>query len=158
MKLKAHFWLLSLALVGMLLLSACGGGSTGGGTGGGAATNLSLASDGESLAFKPATLAAQAGAQVSVTFKDASASQQHNWVLVKGGDDVAAKVDEAGATAGAAKGYIPDDPNIITSIKLLNAGESGTASFTAPAAGTYTFLCTFPGHYATGMKGTFTTK
>jgi azurin len=155
MKLKAHFWLLSLALVGMLLLSACGGGSGSGGTSGGA-TNLSLASDGELLAFKPAALTAAAGATVSVTFKDASASQQHNWVLVKGGDDVAAKVDEAGATAGAAKGYIPDDPNIITNIKLLNGGESGTANFTAPAAGTYTFLCTFPGHYAAGMKGTFT--
>ena len=156
MKLKTHFWLLSLALVGILLLSACGGGSGSGGTGGGAATNLSLATDGELLAFKPAALAAAAGAQVSVTFKDASASQQHNWVLVKGGDDVAAAVDAAGATAGAAKGYIPDDPNIISSIKLLNGGESGTASFTAPAAGTYTFLCTFPGHYQTGMKGTLT--
>ncbi len=79
-------------------------------------------------------------------------------MLVKGGDDVAAKVDEEGATAGTAKGYIPDDANIVSNVKLLNGGESGTASFTAPAAGTYTFLCTFPGHYAAGMKGTFTVK
>jgi azurin len=155
MKLKAHFWLLSLALVGTLLLSACGGG--GGSTAGGT-TNLNLATDGELLVFKPAALTAAAGSQVSVTFQDASTSQQHNWVLVKGGDDVAAKVDEAGATAGAAKGYIPDDPNIISNVKLLNGGESGTATFTAPAAGTYTFLCTFPGHYGAGMKGTLTTK
>lgn len=155
MKLKTHFWLLSLALVGLLLLAACGG-SSGGTGGGGAATNLSLASDGELLAFKPAALTAAAGSQVSVTFKDASASQQHNWVLVKGGDDVATKVDEAGVTAGPAKGYIPDDPNIVSNTKLLNGGESGTATFTAPAAGTYTFLCTFPGHYAAGMKGTLT--
>jgi plastocyanin len=155
MKLKAHFWLLSFALVGTLLLSACGGG---GGTSGGGTANLNLASDGESLAFAPATLSAAAGSQVSVTFKDASASQQHNWVLVKGGDEVAAKVDEAGATAGADKGYIPDDPNIITNIKLLNGGESGTTSFAAPPPGTYTYLCTFPGHYAAGMKGTLTIK
>jgi azurin len=93
---------------------------------------------------------------VKVTFKNGSAAQQHNWVLVKGGDDVAMKVDEAGVTAGAATGYIPQDPNIIANVKLLNANETGTAEFTAPAAGTYTFLCTFPGHFAAGMKGTFT--
>ena len=74
------------------------------------------------------------------------------------GDDVAQKVDDAGATAGDAAGYIPTDPNIISNVKLLDGGATGTASFTAPAAGTYTFLCTFPGHYVAGMKGTLTVK
>jgi azurin len=95
---------------------------------------------------------------VSLTFKNGSSAQKHNWVLVKGGDDVAAKVDEAGATAGEAKGYIPTDPNILANVKLLDGGASGTATFTAPPPGTYTFLCTFPGHYAAGMKGVFTSQ
>ena len=45
-----------------------------------------------------------------------------------------------------------------SSVKLVNGGESGSASFAAPPAGTYTFLCTFPGHFVAGMKGTLTVK
>ena len=37
-------------------------------------------------------------------------------------------------------------------------GEQETVTFTAPAAGTYTFLCTVPGHYDTGMSGTLTVR
>ena len=39
--------------------------------------------------------------------------------------------------------------------KLL---ATAAASFAAPAAGSYVFLCTFPGHYVAGMKGTLTVK
>lgn len=157
MNLKVRFWLVGLAAVGALLLSACGGGSSSGG-GGGGATTLNLTTDGEQLKFNPATLTAKGGSQVTVSFKNGSASQQHNFVLVKGDDTVAAKVDEEGSAAGADKGYIPSDPNIVGNVKLLNGGETGTASFTAPGPGTYTYLCTFPGHYAAGMKGTFTSN
>jgi azurin len=156
MNLKVRSWLAVVALASALALTACGGSTTD--SGGGAGANLNVSTAGEALQFAPATLNATAGQQVKVTFKNGSAAQQHNWVLVKGGDDVAQKVDDAGATAGTAAGYIPSDPNIISNVKLLNGGETGSTSFTAPAAGTYTFLCTFPGHYAAGMKGTLTVK
>jgi uncharacterized cupredoxin-like copper-binding protein len=39
---------------------------------------------------------------------------------------------------------------------MLAPGGKATITFTAPAAGTYTFLCTYPAHYAGGMKGTLT--
>ena len=157
MNLKVRSWLAAVALVSALALSACGG-SSGGGGGDGGGANLNISTAGEALQFAPAALNATAGAQVKVTFKNGSAAQKHNWVLVKGGDDVAQKVDDAGSAAGEAAGYIPSDPNVVSSVKLLNGGESGTATFAAPAAGTYTFLCTFPGHYTAGMKGTFTVK
>ena len=48
----------------------------------------------------------------------------------------------------------PGDPNVIASIRLLNPGESVQVTFTAPAAGAYQFVCTYPGHNAT-MFGTF---
>ena len=157
MNLKVRLWILSLALAGAFALSACG--NTGGGAntgGGGATTNLDLTTPGETLAFQPAALTAKTGTAVKVTFKNGSTAQQHNFVLVKGGDDVAKTVDDAGATAGADKGYIPTDPNIIAHSNLTAAGGTGTADFTAPAPGTYTFLCTFPGHFVAGMKGTLT--
>ena len=57
------------------------------------------------------------------------------------------------------QGYIPDDKaNIVSNTKLVNATETDSVSFTAPAAGTYTYLCTFPGHFIAGMKGTLTVK
>jgi azurin len=156
MNLKARSWFAAIAFASALALAACGGGggNTGGGGGGGGALNISTA--GEQLQFNPATLSASAG-DVKITFKNGSGAQKHNFVLVKGGDDVAQKVDEAGVAAGEAKGYIPDDPNIVAKTKLQNGGETDTASANLPA-GTYTFLCTFPGHFAAGMKGTLTVK
>ena len=156
MNLKLRFWISGVALASALALAACGGSSGGTGAGGGA--NLNVSTAGEALQYAPAALNATAGQPVQVTFKNGSAAQKHNWVLVKGGDAEAQKVDDAGAAAGEAAGYIPTDPNIVSSVKLLDGAATGTASFTAPAAGTYTFLCTFPGHYVAGMKGTLTVK
>jgi plastocyanin len=157
MNLKLRSWLSVVALASVLALTACGGGGGGGG-GGGEGASLNVSTAGEALQFAPPALSATAGQQAKVTFKNGSAAQKHNWVLVKGGDADAQKVDDAGAAAGEAAGYIPTDPNIIASVKLLNGGESGSTSFTAPAAGSYIFLCTFPGHYVAGMKGTLTVK
>ena len=158
MNLKLRFWISGVALASALALAACGGSSGGNGTAGGGGANLNISTAGEALQYAPAALNATAGQPVQVTFKNGSAAQKHNWVLVKGSDAEAQKVDDAGAAAGEAAGYIPTDPNIVASVKLLNGGETGTASFAAPPAGTYTFLCTFPGHYVAGMKGTLTVK
>ena len=151
MKATIRFLLTVVALVSALTLVACGGSSGGGGANGG-----DISVDGENLAFKPTTVSAKAGAATTINFKNPSTAQQHNWVLVQGGDDVAAKVDEAAVAAGAPD-YVPaDKANIVASSKMLQPGGSDTISFTAPAAGIYTFMCTYPGHFAAGMKGTLT--
>jgi Effector-associated domain 7 len=49
---------------------------------------------GENLAFSTTTLTVEAGQQVSILVRNNSTAQQHSWVLVNGGDDVAAAVDE----------------------------------------------------------------
>ncbi|MBK9940084.1 MAG: auracyanin [Kouleothrix sp.] len=155
MNLKVRFWLAGIAVVSALVLAACGGGAAA--PAGGGATSLNVSTAGEQLQFAPANLTAAPG-DVKLTFKNGSSAQKHNWVLVKGGDDVAAKVDEEGVGAGDAKGYIPDDKaNILANTKLLNGGESDSITVKVEP-GTYSFLCTFPGHYAAGMKGTLTVK
>jgi uncharacterized cupredoxin-like copper-binding protein len=147
MNLKVRFGILSLALVGAVILSACGGG----GGGGGGASALSVTAQ-DTLKFEPATLSAKAGADTTVTLKNAGA-QQHNWVLASTAD--ADKVaTEAAAKAGDATGIA----GVIAAGKLLAAGSNEDIKFTAPAAGTYTYLCTVPGHYQAGMKGTLTTS
>jgi len=107
---------------------------------------------GDQLKFSTNTLTATAGEEVVFEFNNTAATQQHNWVLITTGikDEIAA----AGLAAGPAGNWIPDDSRIIASTVLLNPGDSDQIQFIAPAAGTYQFTCTFPGHSAT-MFGTF---
>lgn len=78
----------------------------------------------------------------------------HNWVLLAQG-----MTPELYAKAAAKDGdenYISksESANVIAHTKLIGAGESDTIEFTAPAAGVYDFLCSFPGHWG-AMNGKF---
>lgn len=77
----------------------------------------------------------------------------HNLVVLKQGTDLKAFAELA-ATA-AATDYIPEaeQGNVIAHTKVIGGGESDTIEFTITEAGTYEFLCSFPGHYAM-MRGT----
>ena len=109
----------------------------------------SAASD--DLQFDADSMTATAGQEVILRFNNNAVTQQHNWVLVQSGtkDDVA-----AAGLVDPVNWLDPDDPNVIASVRLLNAGEVGEVTFTAPDAGNYEFVCTFPGHNLT-MFGTF---
>lgn len=50
-----------------------------------------------------------------------------------------------------------DDPAILAHTRLIEGGQSNTVTFPAPPR-TYTYLCTFPEHYAGGEKGTLVIK
>lgn len=78
----------------------------------------------------------------------------HNFVLLQQGTDMHA-FDEAARTSGDPN-FIPQklSSEIIAHTKLLGGGESDTIKFAAPAAGSYDYLCTFPGHSST-MFGKF---
>jgi azurin len=146
-----------------LLLAACGGGgggNTGGSSAGGSAgaATFNLTAPGESLAFEPTTLTASAGQEVTISFANGSAVQQHNFVLVNGGEAVAAPIAADGITAGPDADYLPADrTNIIAATDLADPGQTVTVTFTAPAAGTYLYICTVPGHYPL-MQGTLTVQ
>ena len=83
----------------------------------------------------------------------------HNWVLLKVGTDVAAF--DAAALTSKDTNYIPAAlaGQILAKIDLLGPRKSGEVDFKVPTTpGVYDFLCTFPAHYQTGMKGTLTVK
>ena len=69
----------------------------------------------------------------------------HNFVLLKKGINV----DEFAKKAVLAKSndYIPISDDTIAFTKMIGGGESTTISFSAPEAGVYNYICTFPGHY-----------
>ena len=74
----------------------------------------------------------------------------HNFVLLKKKTDL----DDFAQRAMLAREneYIPLGDETIAYTKMIGGGESDTITFTAPKKGSYTYICTFPGHYGL-MKG-----
>ncbi|MBL6603927.1 MAG: azurin [Bacteroidetes bacterium] len=79
-------------------------------------------------------------------------SMGHNFVLIKKDVDI----DDYALRAVSARDndYIPEGGDEIAYTKMLGGGESDTITFDAPEPGTYTFICSFPGHYQL-MMGEF---
>lgn len=96
---------------------------------GGGATTLHVEASANALAFDTTELEAEAG-EVTIDFKNPSAIA-HNVVIEQNGKELA--------------GFEP----------IAEGEESETADL---KPGTYTFLCTVPGHAAAGMEGTLVVK
>ena len=115
--------------------------------------SISVAAAVETLAFDIDQITAKSGAEVTIILENLSANFQHNLVIVKDGTKDAVATD--GTPAGPANDWVaPGDERVIANTKLLDAGASGEVTFTAPAPGTYQFVCTFPSHNFT-MFGDF---
>ena len=116
-----------------------------------APVKLEISSKGEEMAYDKAQLEVKAGAQVTLRFVNSSAAQMHNWVLVKPGQ--ADIVASDGASAGEANDYlIKGDKRVLAATHMVKPKETAEITFTAPAPGSYPFICTFPGH-ASVMRG-----
>ena len=84
-------------------------------------------------------------------------AMSHNFILLKRGTDTEA-FDQAAAQSKD-NDYIPSDMSnqIIAHSGLAAGGETVEVTFTAPEeTGENPFICSFPGHFAAGMKGTLT--
>ena len=83
----------------------------------------------------------------------------HNVVILKSGTAVPAFATKCAPAKDTE--YIPQDEEskkqIVAHTKMLGGGESEEITFTAPAAGDYPFICSFPGHFAI-MQGVMTVK
>jgi uncharacterized cupredoxin-like copper-binding protein len=146
MNLKVRFWLVSLALVGAVILSACGNTTNGTSPTGGATVNAL-----DTLKFDPATVSVPAGAAAQIVVKNTGV-QQHNWVLVKT-EDANRIATESLAKGGDATGLA----GVLAGGKLIAAAGEETVSVNVPA-GSYQFICTVAGHYQAGMVGTLTAQ
>ncbi|MCY2686702.1 azurin [Salinimicrobium sp. TH3] len=77
----------------------------------------------------------------------------HNFVLLKQGTDVVDFAQKAATASG--NEYIPEGTDaVIVHTEMIGGGEETTIEFTAPEAGTYEYICSFPGHYIQ-MRGNF---
>ncbi|GAB2776654.1 hypothetical protein GCM10010465_24120 [Actinomadura fibrosa] len=77
----------------------------------------------------------------------------HNFVLLKKGTDLASFAQKA--VEFKSNEYIPEDSDkVITHTDMIGGGQETSITFKAPPAGTYDFICSFPGHYIQ-MQGKF---
>jgi azurin len=118
---------------------------------------------GDDMKFNKTTIEAKPGETLHVVLKSIGTipkiAMGHNFVALKLGADVTEFV-KASMNARDTE-FVPADlkAQVLAATKIAGPGETVEVTFKVPAkAGSYPFMCTFPGHYAAGMKGMLVVK
>lgn len=163
---RTYFSTLFFALA-VFALAACGSdqdseapGTQGTQASADADTEVVLQPRGNEMQFEQTEFSVEAGQTVRLVFENTatSPSMAHNVVILTDDDDATAeRIGEAGLQAGQPNDYVPqDDEAVLAYTPVAQPGETVEITFTAPSEpGTYRYICTFPGHWAT-MQGTMT--
>jgi azurin len=127
-----------------------------------ATTSIEISGN-DSMKFNVTSFTVKPGEVVHVSLSNVGTLPKsvmgHNWVLLKAGKDGSAY--SSAASNAKEEDFMPKAlaGDVIASIGLLGARQNGEVTFTAPMArGTYTYLCSFPGHFQVGMRGVMTVK
>lgn len=118
---------------------------------------------GEKMSYSLKQIVAKPGEKLKVRLVSIAQTPKivmaHNFLLMKEGTDLK-KFTDAAANARATD-FIPPamKASILAQTTMVGPGESAEVTFTAPTKpGTYTFLCSFAGHWAAGMTGDLIVK
>ncbi|PEN12680.1 hypothetical protein CRI94_13320 [Longibacter salinarum] len=121
-----------------------------------AVSEVTIEPVGNQMKYEQTEFTVEAGTEVTLTFDNTASSpaMKHNVVILNGeGDDLVQRVGTA-ASQASDSGYVPELDAIVAATDLADPGETVTMTFTVPSEpGTYTYICTFPGHYMM-MQGT----
>jgi azurin len=120
-------------------------------------TKIVIEPEGNQMKFATTEFTVEPGEKVRLVFENTASSPAmiHNVVLLSTSNDaVVREVGQAGAGAGASADYVPDHDAILAATDVAKPGETVEVTFTAPEkTGEVTYVCTYPGHWAT-MQGT----
>ena len=118
----------------------------------------------DTMQFDVKNFEVKAGSKVKLTLKNVGKipkiAMGHNLVVLKKGITAVAFGQKALGAGASATNALPESlmGDVIAATKLLGPAESETIEFTAPKeAGSYEYVCTFPGHFAL-MRGTMMVK
>jgi len=124
----------------------------------GAARTIEI-TGGDDMKFNVTEIKAKRGETIKIQLKNVGTlpkmAMAHNVVVVKPTTKVA-EFNSAGAAARDTNFVAPAmKAEVVAATPLAGPGETVDATFKVPAtAGSYPFMCTFPGHFTAGMKGT----
>jgi azurin len=117
----------------------------------------------DTMKFNLTRFEVNAGQEVKLTMTNLGTMPKvamgHNFIVLKKDTDLKAFTDAA--VTAQTTDYIPASKadQIIAHTKLLGPKQSDEITFTAPTEkGEYPFICSFPAHYLTGMKGVMVVK
>lgn len=103
------------------------------------------------------------GEELTINLKTISNMQasamSHNWLLLEMGSDPEAFTKAS--LQAKNNDYVAKEveDQVITDTGLVPGGESASITFNAPnQPGEYDYICTFPGHFTAGMRGTLSVK
>ncbi|MEZ6062812.1 MAG: plastocyanin/azurin family copper-binding protein [Planctomycetaceae bacterium] len=104
----------------------------------------------EEMRYDTTVFAVEAGRPVQIVLFNEDL-MPHNFVITR--PDTMKDVALAGAALGTNPGlngqlYVPDTPDVMYAMKMVNAGQHESLTFTAPdEPGEYPYVCTFPRHW-----------
>jgi azurin len=117
----------------------------------------------DDMKFNTSEITAKRGEQLRIKLTSKGVmpkiAMSHNVVILKKTADPAAFA--TAAASARATDFIPaaNKGDVIANTPLAGNGETVEVVFKVPAeAGSYPFLCTFPGHFVVGMKGNLVVK
>jgi azurin len=117
----------------------------------------------DTMMYSVTAIKAKPGEKLTVVLKSTSTmpklAMAHNFVLLAAGTNAAAFV-KAGASSRETD-FIPaaQKAKVLAASALAGPAETVEVTFTVPRRrGTYAFICTYPGHFTLGMKGTLTVQ
>lgn len=117
----------------------------------------------DNMKFDVTTIEATPGEEITIKLTTKSQlpkqAMAHNVVILAKDADVNAFAN-ASARARDNEYLAPDyEDDIVAATSLAGGGETVEVTFTVPEEkGDYEYICSFPGHYAAGMKGVLTVK
>jgi azurin len=118
---------------------------------------------GDDMKYSVTSIPAKRGEQLRIRLVSKGTlpkvAMAHNVVVLKAGANQIEFVN-AGSQARATD-FIPQDKKdqVIAATTLAGPGETVEVTFKVPnVAGKYPYVCTFPGHFAAGMRGVIEVK
>ncbi|MFN0077301.1 MAG: PVC-type heme-binding CxxCH protein [Prosthecobacter sp.] len=109
-------------------------------------TTIRIGTVPERLMYDVKELTVKSGKKIKLLFANTDV-MPHNLLIVKPGQaDAIMNAAIVMGAKGFENGFIPDGDSILWHTKLLDHGKEEVLEFTAPAAGDYPFVCSFPGH------------
>jgi azurin len=117
---------------------------------------------GDNMKFDKTEIAARPGETLRIVLKSAGTMPKitmgHNFVLLKPSVDLV-EFNKAAFNARETD-FIPPTmkDGVIANTVIVGPGETVETTFKVPAAGRYPYICSFPGHFALGMRGTLIVK
>lgn len=118
---------------------------------------------GDTMKFDKTEITARPGETLRIVLKSIGTMPKiamgHNVVVLKLGTDQAAF--NTAAFSARETDFVPPDMKdaVLAATKLAGPGETVDVTFKVPAkVGDYPYLCSFPGHFALGMRGKLIVK